>query len=106
MDILSRSLICSFPLEAKGGREAIETYKENRGQVDLVILDMIMPDMGGGDAYDKLRNMNSKIKVMLSSGYSINGQATEIMERGCNSFIQKPFNMKVLSQKIMEVLKS
>jgi CheY-like chemotaxis protein len=91
-------------LEAKGGREAIETYKKNEGQVDLVILDMIMPDIGGGDTYDKLRKINSKIKIMLSSGYSINGQATEIMERGCNSFIQKPFNMKELSQKIMEVL--
>ena len=71
---------------------------------DMVILDMIMPEMGGGETYDRLREINPDIKVLLSSGYSINGQATEILERGCNGFIQKPFNMKGLSRSIRGIL--
>jgi CheY-like chemotaxis protein len=65
---------------------------------------MIMPDMGGGDAYDTLKGINPDIIVLLSSGYSINGQATEILERGCDGFIQKPFNMSKLSQAIRKTL--
>ena len=51
-----------------------------------------------------MKEINPKVKVLLSSGYSIDGQATEIMERGCNAFIQKPFNMKELSGKTREIL--
>jgi len=91
-------------LTAKSGEEAIGVYKKNHDKIDMVILDMIMPDMDGGETYDKLKEINPDIKVLLSSGYSINGQATEILERGCNGFIQKPFNMADLSKKIREVL--
>jgi CheY-like chemotaxis protein len=70
----------------------------------MVILDMIMPDMAGGDTYDRLREINPGIKVLLSSGYSLNTQAAGILERGCNGFIQKPFNLKNLSQKLREIL--
>ena len=69
-----------------------------------MVLDMIMPDMSGGETYDRLKDINPKVKVILSSGYSINGQATEILDRGCNGFIKKPFRMKELSQKLREVL--
>jgi len=91
-------------LTAKSGKEAMEIYKKNSDRIDMVILDMIMPDMGGGETYDKLKEINPDIKVLLSSGYSINGQATEILERGCNGFIQKPFNITDLSKKIREIL--
>ena len=91
-------------LTARSGTEAIEIYKKNKEQIDIVILDMIMPDMSGGDTYDRVKDLDPKVKVLLSSGYSINGQATEIMDRGCNGFIQKPFKMKELSQKLREVL--
>ena len=70
----------------------------------IVLLDMIMPDMSGSDTYDRMKDIDPKVKVLLSSGYSINGQATEIMDRGCNGFIQKPFKMKELSQKLREIL--
>lgn len=89
---------------AQGGKEALAIYKENNESIDVVILDMIMPSMGGGETFDKLKAINADARVILSSGYSINGQATEIMHRGCNGFIQKPFNIKELSQKIREVL--
>ncbi len=70
----------------------------------MVLLDMVMPDMGGGETYDTMKEINPDIKVLLSSGYSIDGQATEILRRGCDDFIQKPFNMKELSQRVMEIL--
>jgi CheY-like chemotaxis protein len=85
-------------LIARSGKDVIEIYKEKKDQIDIVILDMIMPEIGGGDTYDMLKAINPNIKVLLSSGYSINGQAAEIIKRGCNGFIQKPFNMRDLSQ--------
>ncbi|MBT3256783.1 MAG: response regulator [Deltaproteobacteria bacterium] len=91
-------------LTARSGKEAIEIYEKNKEQIDIVLLDMIMPDMSGSDTYDKMKKIDPDIKVLLSSGYSINGQATEIMDRGCNGFIQKPFKMKELSQKLREIL--
>jgi CheY-like chemotaxis protein len=89
---------------AKGGQEAIELYKENQEKIDMVILDMIMPDVGGKMAYEKLKEINPGIKVLLSSGYSVTGQAQEILDKGCNGFIQKPFNLKDLSLKLREIL--
>jgi len=91
-------------IEAGGGKEAIQLFGEWCDKIDMVILDMIMPDIGGGEVYDRIKEINPQVKVLLSSGYSIDGQATDILERGCNSFIQKPFNLAVLSNKIREVL--
>jgi CheY-like chemotaxis protein len=91
-------------LLARGGKKAIEVYTNNQDRIDMVILDMIMPDMGGGETYDRLKEINPDVKVLLSSGYSINGKANEILERGCNGFIQKPFDLRGLSGKIGEIL--
>ena len=63
-----------------------------------------MPEMGGGETYDRMKKMNPDIKVLLLSGYSIDGQAEEILQRGCNGFIQKPFNVSKLSQRMREIL--
>ena len=90
-------------LMARSGKEAIKLYKVNKDKIDMVILDMIMPDMGGEDTYDRMKEINPDIKALLSSGYIIDGQVDEILEGGCNGFIQKPFNMTQLSQKIREV---
>ncbi|HDM75276.1 MAG TPA: response regulator [Deltaproteobacteria bacterium] len=73
--------------------------------LDLVILDMIMPDMGGGEVYNRMKEIKPEVRCLLSSGYSIDGQASEILAQGCNGFIQKPFSIEVLSRKIREVLK-
>jgi CheY-like chemotaxis protein len=93
-------------LTVSNGREALKIYKENKDKIDLVILDMIMPDMSGGETFEHLKEINSDIKVILSSGYSLNGEAAGIMARGCQGFIQKPASLAVLSQKIREVLGS
>ena len=91
---------------ARGGEQALELFNQNHHDIDLVILDMIMPGLSGGDTFDRLRAIAPKAKVILSSGYSINGEASTILDRGCNGFIQKPFNMKQLEDKISEVLKA
>jgi DNA-binding NarL/FixJ family response regulator len=70
----------------------------------MILHDMVMPGMGGGEAYDRIKEINSKVKVLLLSGYSIDGQATEILERSCDGFIQKSFSMKELSQSIRKIL--
>ncbi len=93
-------------LTAKSGREGIKIYKENKGKIELVILDMIMPDMGGGETFEQLKEIDPKIKVLLSSGYSIHEKATRLLARGCDGFLQKPFNIKQLSQKLREILNS
>jgi PAS domain S-box-containing protein len=91
-------------LIAQSGSEALVVYADNAESIDLVIMDMIMPGMGGGEAYDRLKKINPEVKVLLSSGYSINGQASRILERGCDGFIQKPFHMKQLSEKIHGII--
>ncbi|MBA4396497.1 MAG: hybrid sensor histidine kinase/response regulator [Syntrophus sp. (in: bacteria)] len=88
------------------GQEAIALYKSRKKEIDLVILDMIMPGMSGGDTFDHLKALNPAIKVILSTGYSLTGQAREIMARGCRGFIQKPYKIERLSQKVREVLES
>jgi CheY-like chemotaxis protein len=65
---------------------------------------MIMPEISGGETFDRLKKINPDVRVLLSSGYSIDGQAREILERGCRGFLQKPFRLKELSRKIREVL--
>ncbi|MCJ7616493.1 MAG: response regulator, partial [Desulfobacterales bacterium] len=91
-------------LSAEDGQEAIELYRNNKDEIDIVLLDLIMPNMSGGEVYDRLKEINPEVKVLLSSGYSIDGEATEILNRGCNGFIQKPFNINELSQKIRKIL--
>jgi CheY-like chemotaxis protein len=89
---------------AGSGAEAVAIYKEQRDKIDLVILDMIMPGMSGAEAFEQLKTIDPQVKVLLSSGYSLNGQAAAILNRGCRGFIQKPFTIDQLSQKIREIL--
>ena len=89
---------------AASGDEAITVYLENKKKIRMVILDMIMPDLGGEAVYDRLKEINPEVKVLLSSGYDLRGQAQDILDRGCNDFIQKPFNLTQLSQKIRRIL--
>lgn len=91
-------------LTAWSGTEAIAMYRSGGKKVDLIILDMILSGLSGAETFDRLRSINPHIKVILSTGYSLMGQAKLIMARGCNGFIQKPFRIEELSQKVREVL--
>jgi CheY-like chemotaxis protein len=104
---VSRELLESvgYKVYAAGsGQEGIAVYMEKRNEIDLIILDMIMPELSGGVTFDRLREINPGVKVLLSSGYSLNGEAQHIMDRGCNGFLQKPFQLERLSRKIREML--
>jgi two-component system, cell cycle sensor histidine kinase and response regulator CckA len=91
-------------LVARSGREAVDVYQKNVDVVDLVILDVIMPDMGGEETFAALSRINPLVAVVLSSGYSLEGPMRKIMDHGCKAFIQKPFTINMLSQKLREVL--
>jgi two-component system, cell cycle sensor histidine kinase and response regulator CckA len=93
-------------LIAKNGHDAVIIYQTRQHSVDLVIFDMIMPGMNGGELYDRLKTINPKISAILSSGYSIDGQAESIMQKGCDGFIQKPFNLRQFAGKIKEILEN
>jgi PAS domain S-box-containing protein len=85
-----------FPVGS--GQEALAVYMEKRSRIDLVILDMVMPGISGEETFVRLRQMNPDVKVILSSGYSIDSRARNIMEQGCNGFLQKPYTLKGLSK--------
>jgi len=91
-------------LTARHGREAVEVYRQNWQKITMVILDLIMPEMGGGETYDRLKEINPQVKALLSSGYSLDGQASEILKRGCDGFIQKPFGLRELSEKLRQII--
>ena len=69
-----------------------------------MLLDMVMPAMGGQEVFEAMRKIDPKIKILLCSGYGLNTKAEELMNLGCNGFIEKPFDICQLSQKIRESL--
>ena len=91
-------------ITAAGGKLGLKIYEQNRDKIDLVILDMIMPEFGGAATFEALRRIDPSVSVLLSSGYSVEGQAKEIIQNGCKGFIQKPFSMTELSRKIKKTL--
>ncbi|MGM0452161.1 MAG: ATP-binding protein [Thermodesulfobacteriota bacterium] len=86
------------------GKKAIDIYAAQKDAIDMVILDMIMSPMDGETVYERLRAVDPEVPVLLSSGYSKSRQADAIMEKGCNGFIQKPFNMQTLNRQIRQIL--
>ncbi|MFZ3047660.1 MAG: response regulator, partial [Desulfatirhabdiaceae bacterium] len=89
---------------SRGGQEAVKVISDMGSEIDLVLLDLIMPGMDGGMTFDHIREIQPDMPVILSSGYAVNGHADRIMRRGCNGFIQKPYNLSELSQKIRKAL--
>jgi PAS domain S-box-containing protein len=89
---------------AGSGQDAISVCMEKQNEIDLVILDMIMPGISGAELIDRLREISSSIRILLTSGYSIDGEAQKIMERGCSGFLQKPFQLEQLSSKVRGIL--
>lgn len=106
LDVTKELLECIgyHVMQAKSGEEALEIYRTEKNKIDLLILDMIMPGMSGSDTFDRLKKINPAVKVILASGYSLNGQAIGILDRGCQAFMQKPFGLMDLSMKIRDVL--
>jgi signal transduction histidine kinase len=91
-------------LSAESGLRALEIYRRERDRIDLVILDMLMPGMGGAETFQELKGIDPGVRVLLSSGYSLDGEAQQAMAAGARGFIQKPYRLAVLSHKVAEIL--
>ena len=89
---------------ASRGEEAIRLYQQQGQNIDLVILDVVMPGMGGKETFRKLKEINPKIKVLLSSGYSTDGEVGEILKEGVEGMVQKPYKDEELIEKVREIL--
>jgi len=106
--------VCSEMLENLGyqvtavssGKEAIEAISSGKDRMDLVILDLVMPRMSGQQVFEKIRALDPDIKVLVSSGYSREEEIEKMMQKGCDGYILKPFDMATLSKKLDGVLKA
>lgn len=87
------------------GQEALEHYRKNPRDVDLVLLDMTMPEMSGRDCFHRLREMDPSVRVVLSTGFGQAGMAQEIVDEGMMGFVQKPYDLAVLSRVIRRALR-
>jgi CheY-like chemotaxis protein len=87
-------------ITAKCGTEAIHLYQQQQETIDLIILDMIMPDMEGGTVVDQIRQINPEIKILLASGYNLSSKIGDTLKKKCNGFIQKPFDLHKLSREL------
>lgn len=91
---------------AQSGLEAVEIYQKRHDVIDLVILDVAMPGMTGAETFDRLREIDPMARVLLTSGYSINGQAEDMLRRGGLGFLPKPYTVQEISVKIRSALRS
>lgn len=91
-------------LGAENGREAIDLFKKNKKRVDLVILDMNMPGMNGATVYDHLKKIQTNSKVLIASGYFENHVIGNVLKNRFSGFIQKPFTIGELSEKLEKML--
>ncbi len=91
-------------LLADNGKKAVDIVRKNPDGIDMIILDMVMPEMSGSEALRIIKDIRPDAKVLLSSGYSLHSTANEMLTEGCSGFIQKPFSIEDLSKKIREIL--
>ncbi len=91
-------------IEAKTGKAAINRVKNFDGDIDLAMLDVLLPDMSGNAVYPFLMEARPNLKVIVFSGYSIDGPVQEILDAGAQGYIQKPFAIAELSEKLKTVL--
>ena len=91
-------------IQAAGGEEAVERYRAGGGDIDLVLLDMVMPGMSGSQVFDTLRALDPHVAVLLSTGYSIDGRVADMLGRGCLGYVQKPYSLATLAEKIDQAL--
>jgi signal transduction histidine kinase/CheY-like chemotaxis protein len=94
-------------LHAANGQEAIDVYTLRKDEIDLVILDLIMPKMGGAEAFQKLKGIDPGVQVLISSGYGLEEKTGEMInEEGIVGFIQKPYHIIDIAEVLKHVLSS
>ena len=91
-------------IKAHNGYDGLKLFKENKSKIDLVISDLEMPKMNGKELMDKLRKIEPQIKIMLSSGALTDADEKNVMNKGFNGFLKKPYNMNTLCEKMAEII--
>ena len=86
------------------GQEAIELHRQRWREIDLVVLDMVMPRRGGHDVFQEMLRLNPKVQVLLVSGHSVDLEAREVLALGAAGFLQKPFSMDAFIQTVSRIL--
>jgi CheY-like chemotaxis protein len=99
--------MCGYTvLSATNGEEAVKLFRALAGQIDLVLLDMMMPVMSGREAFLKLREIKPQARILLSSGFRADARVQELLEGGVNGFIDKPYTMRSLAQAVDTILRA
>jgi CheY-like chemotaxis protein len=93
-------------LEARTGREALRIADSYDGNIDVVLLDIVLPDMGGVELYSRLIKARQGLKVVVCSGYAMDGPARAVLDAGADDFLQKPFSMTGLSDALQNLMPS
>jgi PAS domain S-box-containing protein len=104
---MAESMLCALGYRtfvAEDGEAACRMFREHAGEIDLVVLDIIMPKMGGREAFREMRRVKPGIPVLLSSGYSVEGVVQEILSEGANGFLPKPYGLSQVARAIRRVL--
>ena len=91
-------------LLAENGLDAVEIYENNPGQIDLVLLDMIMPKQGGHSTFHKLKEIDPNVSVLLSSGFVSMEDVDDLLKSGAAGFLPKPHRIREMAAKIRSIL--
>lgn len=102
IDVLQKLGYCV--LLAENGLDAVEIYRSNPNEIDLVLLDMIMPKCGGHKAFYQLKEINPEVKVLLSSGFVSEHEVEDLLAQGACGFLPKPHRLPVLIKEIRRIL--
>jgi len=79
---------------AEDGLQALEVYQDHRGEIGLVVLDVIMPQLDGRECLRRLRELDPQVKVLISTGYTARGLAQELVAQGALGVVEKPFRIQ------------
>ena len=89
---------------ARSGKEALDLYNTHKHEIDLVVLDLVMPGLSGGETFNRLKEIDEDVNVLLSTGYRLNEKIEGMLDRGCGGYIQKPFSFIDFSIKIKQMM--
>ena len=104
VEVLMLERIGYNTLQATNSEEACQLYRDEKDHIDLVVLDMILPDENGAATYKVLKRINPDIKVLVSTGYGTDENVRQILNDRQNGLIQKPFKFKQFTSKVETIL--
>ncbi|HKN46356.1 MAG TPA: response regulator, partial [Candidatus Polarisedimenticolia bacterium] len=91
-------------LTARNGEEALRLYRRHATEIDLVLLDLTMPVMGGAECFQEMRRIDPAVRVVVSSGFSSESRASDLLREGVLGYVQKPYDIDALARIVREAL--